>query len=104
LPHGSTLRVLLAGFNCLPVLGSYSPRCLDALAILDLVVGTNLNSKKTRIVKDIPKVKKAVNSNIRHASDQAVIRKIFLNKKTADLKLKELTKKNIKKWISKRND
>jgi type I site-specific restriction endonuclease len=63
------------------------------LAILDLVVGTNLNSKKTRIVKDIPKVKKAVNSNIRHASDQAVIRKIFLNKKTADLKLKELTKK-----------
>ncbi|VVM26987.1 hypothetical protein BSPWISOXPB_591 [uncultured Gammaproteobacteria bacterium] len=72
------------------------------MAILDLVVGTNLNSKKTRIVKDIPKVKKAVNSNIRHASDQAVIRKIFLNKKTADLKLKELTKKISKKWISKK--
>jgi hypothetical protein len=29
--HGSTLRVLLAGFNCLPVLGSYSPRCLPPL-------------------------------------------------------------------------
>jgi hypothetical protein len=29
--HGSTLRVLLAGFNCLPVLGLYSPRCLPLL-------------------------------------------------------------------------